>query len=104
MEATKDNNQFQFGGMTLNIWIENNLPELLMASQTGTISIFFFSFRRYSQPMYTSRKLFPGVIDTIPSDNNTKGHTFDVDITFFQDLDVFQEVVYMKLHVLPCWC
>jgi hypothetical protein len=41
MEATKDNNQFQFGGMTLNIWIEKNLPEVLMASQTGTISIFF---------------------------------------------------------------
>jgi hypothetical protein len=25
MEATKDNNQFQFGGMTLNIWIEKHL-------------------------------------------------------------------------------
>jgi hypothetical protein len=37
MEATKDNNPFQFGGMTLNIWIEKNLRELLMASKTGTI-------------------------------------------------------------------
>jgi hypothetical protein len=37
IEATKDNSPFQFGGMTLNIWIEKNLPELLMASQTGTI-------------------------------------------------------------------
>jgi hypothetical protein len=37
MEATKDNNPFQFRGMTLNIWIEKNLRELLMASKTGTI-------------------------------------------------------------------
>jgi hypothetical protein len=37
MEATKDNNPFQFGGMTLNIWIEKNLRELLMASETRTI-------------------------------------------------------------------
>jgi hypothetical protein len=36
MEATKDNNPFKFGGMTPNIWIEKNLRELLMASQTGT--------------------------------------------------------------------
>jgi hypothetical protein len=41
MEATKDNNQFEFGGMTPNIWIEKNLRELLMASQTGTILILF---------------------------------------------------------------
>jgi hypothetical protein len=41
IEATKDNSPFQFGGMTLNIWIEKNLPELLMASQTGTILILF---------------------------------------------------------------
>jgi hypothetical protein len=41
MEATKDNNPFQFGGMTANIWIEKNLLELLMASQTGTIFILF---------------------------------------------------------------
>ena len=37
MEATKDNNPFQFGGMTLNIWIVKNLRELLMASETRTI-------------------------------------------------------------------
>jgi hypothetical protein len=41
MEATKDNILFQFGGMTPNIWIEKNLRELLMASQTGTILILF---------------------------------------------------------------
>jgi hypothetical protein len=35
------NNPFQFGGMTPNIWIEKNLQELLMASQTGTILILF---------------------------------------------------------------
>jgi hypothetical protein len=37
MEATKNNNLFQFGGMTPNIWMEKNLRELLMASQKGTI-------------------------------------------------------------------
>ncbi len=26
--------------------------------------------------MYISNKLFPGAIDTIPSDNKTRGHTF----------------------------
>jgi hypothetical protein len=41
MEATKDNTPFQFVGMTLNIWIEKHLQELLMASQTGTILILF---------------------------------------------------------------
>jgi hypothetical protein len=41
MEATKDNSPFQFGGMTRNIWIEKNLREQLMASQTGTILILF---------------------------------------------------------------
>jgi hypothetical protein len=81
MEATKDNNPFQFGGMTPNIWIENNLRELLMASQTGTILLFFKASEDIPNLMYTSNKLFPGVIDTIPSDNNTRGHIF------FQDLD-----------------
>jgi len=32
---------FQFGGITPNICIEKNPRELLMASQTGTILIFF---------------------------------------------------------------
>jgi hypothetical protein len=41
MEATKDNNPIQFGGMPPNIWIQKNLRELLMASQTGTILILF---------------------------------------------------------------
>jgi hypothetical protein len=41
MEATKDNNPFKFLGMTPNIWIEKNLRELLMASQTGKILILF---------------------------------------------------------------
>ncbi len=30
--------------------------------------------------MYTSNKLFLGVIDTIPSDNNTRGHTSSLDL------------------------
>jgi hypothetical protein len=41
MEATKNNNPFQFGGMTPNIWMEKNLRELLMASQKGTILFLF---------------------------------------------------------------
>jgi hypothetical protein len=41
MEATKDNKPFQFGCRTSNIWIENNLRELLMASQTRTILLLF---------------------------------------------------------------
>ena len=80
MEATKDNKQFQFGGMTPNIWIEKNLRELLMASQTGTILLFFKASEDIPNLMYTSNKLFPGVIDTIPSDNNTRGHTFSQDL------------------------
>ncbi len=74
MEATKDNNPFQFEGMTPNIWIEKNLRELLKASQTGTI------LEDIPSLMYTSYKLVPGVIDTIPSDNNTRGHTFSQDL------------------------
>jgi hypothetical protein len=41
MEATKENNPYQFGGITLNIWMEKNLRELLMVSQIGTILILF---------------------------------------------------------------
>jgi hypothetical protein len=41
MEATKENNLFQFGGITPNIWIEKILRKLLMASQTGTILFLF---------------------------------------------------------------
>jgi hypothetical protein len=74
MEATKENNPFQFEGMTQNIWIEKNLRELLKASQTGTILEDILSL------MYISNKRFPGVIDTIPSDNNTRGHTFSQDL------------------------
>jgi hypothetical protein len=51
-----------------NIWIEKTLQELLMASQTGTIFILFLALEYIPSLMYTSDKLFPGVIDTIPSD------------------------------------
>jgi hypothetical protein len=67
MEATKDNNPFQFGGMTPNIWIEKTLRELLMALQTGTIFILLLALEDIPSLMYTSNKLFPGVIDTISS-------------------------------------
>jgi len=79
-EATKDNNPFQFEGMTPNIWIEKNLRELLKASQTGTI------LEDIPSLMYTSNKLVPGVIDTIPSDNNTRGHTFSQDLDWLSCL------------------
>jgi hypothetical protein len=71
MEATKENNPFQFGCITPNIWIEKTLLELLMASQTGTIFILYLALEDISSLMYTSNKLFPGVIDTIPSDKKT---------------------------------
>ncbi len=80
MEATKENNPFQFGGMTLNIWIEKNLRELLMASQTRTILILFLAFEDIPNLMYTNNILIPDVIDTIPSDNNTRCHTFSQDL------------------------
>ena len=66
----------QFGGMTPNIWIENNLRDLLMAAQTGTIFILFLAFEDIPSLMYTSNKLFPGVIDTIPSGKSNRGHIF----------------------------
>jgi hypothetical protein len=68
MEAIKENNPLQFGGITPNNWIEKTLRELLMASQTGTISILFLALEDIPSLMYTSNKLFPGVIDTIPTD------------------------------------
>jgi hypothetical protein len=77
MEATKNNNPFQFGGMTPNIWMEKNLRELLMASQKGTILNLFKALEDIPSLMYTSNKLFPGVIDTIPSDKkNHRSHLF----------------------------
>jgi hypothetical protein len=40
----------------------------------------FLSFEDIPSLMYTSNKLFPGVIDTIPSDKKTRGHTFSRDL------------------------
>jgi hypothetical protein len=51
-----------------------------MASQTGTIFILFLALEDIPSLMYTSNKLFPGVIDTIPSDKSTRGHTFSRDL------------------------
>jgi hypothetical protein len=71
MEATKNNNLFQFGGMTRNIWMEKNLRELLMASQKGTILNLFKAIEDIPSLMFTSKKLFPDVIDT-----NQRSHLF----------------------------
>ncbi len=80
MKATQENNPFQFGGITQNILIEKTLRELLMASQTGTIFILFLALEDIPSLMYTSNKLFSGIIDTIPSDKSTRGHTFSRDL------------------------
>ena len=96
MEATKDNNPFQFEGMTPNIWIEKNLRELLKASQTGTI------LEDIPSLMYTSNKLVPGVIDTIPSDNNTRGHTFSQDLDWLSCGERWQCLRLLIWHIGSC--
>ncbi len=40
------------------------------------IFILFLALEEIPSLMYTSNKLFPGVIDTIPSDKKTRGHIF----------------------------
>jgi hypothetical protein len=49
IEATKDNNPFQFGGMTLNIWIEKKLARAVDGITDRNNFNSFLSFRRYSQ-------------------------------------------------------
>jgi hypothetical protein len=56
------------------------LRELLMVSQTGTIFILCLALEDIPSLMYTSNKLIPGVLDTIPSDKSTRGHTFSRDL------------------------
>ncbi len=46
----------------------------------GTIFILFLALEDIPSLMYTSSKLFPGVIDTIHSDKSTRGHTFSRDL------------------------
>jgi hypothetical protein len=49
MEATKDNNPFQFGGMTPNIWIKKLARAVDGLTDRNNFNS-FLSFRRYSQP------------------------------------------------------
>jgi len=55
----RNNNPFQVGGITPNIWIEKTLRELLMASQTGTIFILYLALEDIPSLMYTSNKTVP---------------------------------------------
>ena len=52
--------------------------------------------------MYTSNKLFPGVIDTIPSDNNTRGHTFSQDLDWLSCGERWQSLHLLIWHVRSC--
>ncbi len=49
MEAPKNNNPFQFGGMTLNIWIEKKLVRAVDGLTDRSNFNSFLSFRRCSQ-------------------------------------------------------
>ena len=48
--------------------------------------------------MYISNKLFPGVIVTIPSDNNTRGHTFSKDLDWLYCITVNDDKVFVCLY------
>ncbi len=64
----------------------------------------FLSFRRYSQPhvQYTSNKLVPGVIDTIPSDNNTRSHTYSQDLDWLSCSERWQSLRLLIWHIRSC--
>jgi hypothetical protein len=52
--------------------------------------------------MYPSNKLFPGFIDTIPSDNNTTGHTFSLDLDWFSCGERWQSLRLLIWHIRRC--
>ena len=52
--------------------------------------------------MYTSNKLFPGVIDTIPSDNNTRGHTFSQNLDWLSCGERWQSLHLLTWHIRSC--
>ncbi len=62
----------------------------------------FLSFRRYFSLMYTSNKLVPGFIDTIPSDNNTRGHTFSQDLDWLSCGERWQCLRLLIWHIGSC--
>ena len=62
----------------------------------------FLCFRRYSQPMYTSNNLFLGVIDTIPNDNITRGHTFSQDLDCLSCGEWWQSLRLLIWHIRSC--
>ncbi len=52
--------------------------------------------------MYTSNKLVPGVIDTIPSDNNTSGQTFSQDLDWLSCSERWQSLRLLIWHIRSC--
>jgi hypothetical protein len=62
----------------------------------------FLSFRRYSQPIYSNHKLFPCVIDTIPSDKNTRGHTLSQDLDWLSCGERQQSLRLLTWHIRSC--
>ncbi len=72
-----------------------------------TIFILFLALEEIPSLMYTSNKLFPGVIDNIPSDKKTRGHTFSRDLYWLSCGEGWQSLrllimTYKKLYALPC--
>ena len=77
-----------------------------MASQTGTIFILFLALEYIPSLMYTSNKLFPGVIDTTQWQKNQRSHLFPrfglvVLRSRWQNLRLLI-MTYKKLYALPC--
>ena len=52
--------------------------------------------------MYISNKLFPGVIDTIPSDYHTRGHTFSQDLDWLYCGERWQSLHLLIWHIRSC--
>jgi hypothetical protein len=59
MEATKDNNLFQFRGMTPNIWMEKDPARAVDGLTDSNNFKSFLSFRTYSQPYVHQQKTVP---------------------------------------------
>ncbi len=52
--------------------------------------------------MYTNNKLFPGVIDTIPSDKKTRGHIFSWDLDWLSCGERWQSLHLLTWHIRSC--
>ena len=52
--------------------------------------------------MYTSNKLFPGVVETIPSDKQTRGHIFSWDLDWLSCGERWQCLHLLTWHIRSC--